>query len=62
MADPYLWRHRQEDEYDDLDILLLPIPGNRLPDQQAGETTIVTWSADGPTDEDKIRNSPTNDH
>lgn len=40
---PFLWRHRESAPDGDIDMLLLPVPGNSLPDSESGETTIVTW-------------------
>lgn len=50
MPDPYLWRYRETDDHGNyMDVLLLPIEGDAIPETEAGETTIVTWGDDGIT-------------
>jgi hypothetical protein len=47
MSDPYLWRYREADVHGkDIDVLALPIEGQPILEDKAGETTIVTWGDD----------------
>lgn len=38
---PFFWRHREEEENYEMDMILIPYEDDELPEE--GETTIIWW-------------------